>query len=196
MDKKTGNTRGSVIINIKEYILGTQGQDAWNKIVNKLPHADKEILDCELIYSEWYPVSLLNRLINTYDLILGTGDFRSVIPVAEHIGTADLKPLFDAFLDLNNPNIVLNNTPALWERYFDSGHLELETFDLENKFATLYLFEAADEDRASGVAICNYAVPKWLKIVLLLCGASSANIKQTDCRYKGAEHCRYEVTWV
>lgn len=195
MDTKIGNAKGSVFINVKEYILNTRGQDVWNRILTNLPEPDRETLYGNLIKSEWYPAPLLNRLINNYDLIVGAGDYTSVTHVAEHIATKDLKPLFDAFLDLNNPNIVLNNTPALWGRYFDSGRLELETLDLENNFSVLHLYDAADEDRASGVAICNYAVPKWLKIGLILCGASSANIEQTDCRYKGAEYCKYEVTW-
>lgn len=195
MDTKIGNVKGSVFINVKEYILNTRGQDVWDRILTNLPEPDRCTLYGNLIKSEWYPAPLLNRLINTYDLLVGVGDFKSITPVAEHIATRDLKPLFDAFLDLNNPNIVLNNTPALWGRYFDSGSLELETLDLENNFSALHLYDAADENLASGVAICDFAVPKWIKIGLILCGASSVVIAHTSCRYKGAEYCRYEVTW-
>ena len=195
MDKKTGNAKGSVFINVKEYILSTEGQDAWNRILNNLSVSDRKILDGNIIKSEWYPAPLLTRLIKTYDLLVGKGDLRAVTPIAEHIASKDLKPLFDAFVDLNNPNIVLNNTPALWSRYFDSGRLELDILDLDNNFSILHLYEVADQNRASGVAICNFAVPKWLKLGLLLCGASSVNIVHTSCRYKGAEFCKYEVTW-
>ncbi len=195
MDNKTGNAKGSIFINIKEYVTNSHGEDEWNKILNNLPDSDSEILKNDIIRTEWYPTPLLNRLINTYDVLIGNGDFSSIIPIAEHIAKKDLGPLFEVFVNLDNPYIVLNNTPALWSRYFDSGQVELDILDLDKKYSTLYLYEAADENRASGVAICNVAVPKWFKVGLLMAGAKSANITQTDCRYKGAQFCKFEVRW-
>lgn len=195
MDRKTGNAKGSIFIHIKKYIIDSHGEDVWKEVLNSLSVSDSEILEKNVIKTEWYPVPLLNRLINTYDVLIGKGDFVSIIPIAEHIAKQDLEPLFDAFVNLNNPNIVLNNTHALWGRYFDSGWIELDILDMDQKYSTLYLHEFADERIASGVAICNFAVPKWFKLGLLMSGANSAKITHSDCRYKGAESCKFEVRW-
>lgn len=195
MDRKTGNAKGSIFINIREYVLSSHGEVVWKKIVDNLPASDRDIVDGNIIKSRWYPAPLLNRLINTYDVLVGEGDFLSIMPVAEHIAKKDLGPLFDIFIHLNDPNMVLNNAPALWSRYFDSGWLVVDVLDTDQKYSTFYLHEVADEHRAPGVAICNFAIPKWLKTVLLMSGAKSAQIIQTDCRYKGAELCRFEVRW-
>lgn len=195
MDRKTGNAKGSIFIHIKKYIENWHGEDAWKNILTSLPETDSEILESNFIKTVWYPAPLLNRLINTYDLLMGKGDFLSIVPIAEHIAKEDLRPLFDSFVNLRNPYVVLDNTPALWSRYFDSGWIEPDILDMDQKYYTLYLHEVADEDIASGVAICNFAVPKWFKLGLLMSGAHSANTIHSSCRYKGAESCKFEVRW-
>jgi len=195
MTQTTGNTKGSILLNAKEYIITSHGEGAWKNIVNNLPGPDIGILESVLISTEWYPAPLLNRLLNTYDIVHGNGDFLSVIPIAEYIVRKDLGPMLDALLNLKKPHVILKSASSLWGRYFDSGILELEVLDPEKKFSVLYLDEIADENRASGVAVCNFAVPEWLKTGLIMSGANSARIVQTGCRYKNSESCRFEAWW-
>ena len=42
MDTKIGNAKGSVFINVNEYILNTRGQDVWHRILTNLPDTDRE----------------------------------------------------------------------------------------------------------------------------------------------------------
>jgi hypothetical protein len=137
----------------------------------------------------------LNRLLNTYDLLYGKGDFLSIIPIAEYIANKDLGPMIDALVNLKKPSVVLKSAPSLWSRYFDSGLLELELLDDEKNFSVLFLDEIADENRASGVAVCNFAVPEWFKTGLTMAGANTVEIVQTGCRYKNDTICRFEVWW-
>ncbi|MFI5322092.1 MAG: hypothetical protein ACHQ6U_00865 [Thermodesulfobacteriota bacterium] len=180
---------------MKEYIINSRGESAWKKIINNLPDIDTNVLESEIIQTEWYPAPLLNRLINTYDVLEGNGDFLSVIPIAVYIATKDLGPMIDALVNLKKPSVVLNSAPSLWNRYFDSGLLEVELLDAEKNYSVLYLDEIADEKTASGVAICNIAVPEWFKTGLRMAGANSAEIVHTECRYKNSKPCRFEVWW-
>jgi hypothetical protein len=195
MAKITGNTKGSILLNAKEYIITSHGESVWKKILNNLPDPDREILESSLIGTEWYPAPLLNRLLNIYDMMHGNGDFLSVIPIAEFIANKDLGPMLDSLVNLKKPPVILKSAPSLWNRYFDSGMLELEVLDLEKNFSVLYLDEIADENRASGVAVCNFAVPVWFKTGLTMAGANTAEIVQTGCRYKNDTICRFEVWW-
>ncbi|MEQ9619990.1 MAG: hypothetical protein RIG61_12560 [Deltaproteobacteria bacterium] len=195
MNLKTGNAKGLIFINIREYIVKTYGHDIWDKVINELPASDRETLKKDFLRTGWYSAPLLNRLIKSYDLAVGNGDFNSVIPLAEYIAKKDLIPMFDIFVDLNNPVFVLNNAPSLWSRYFDSGVMDVNVLDIEKKHSVVELFENADENAASGAAICNYAVPEWFKIGLMKAGAESVKIMQTICRYQGAESCKYEIWW-
>ena len=137
----------------------------------------------------------LNRLLNTYDILHGKGDFLSVIPIAEYIANKDLGPMLESLVNLKKTSIILKSAPSLWNRYFDSGLMELELLDAEKNFSVLYLDEIADENRASGVAVCNFVVPEWFKTGLTMSGANSAEIVHTECRYKNPKPCRFEVWW-
>ena len=90
---------------------------------------------------------------------------------------------------------MLNSAPSLWSRYFDTGRMDVESVNVDAKSSILRLYELADETKASGVAICTFAVPEWFRTGLLMSGANSVSIIQTECRYKGAEACKYEVRW-
>lgn len=195
MTERKGNAKGSILFNAKEYIINSHGEDVWRKVISNLPNSDTEILESDLIHTEWYPAPLLNRLLNTYDMVHGNGDFLSVIPVAEYIAQKDLGPMLDSLVNLKKPPVILKSAPSLWSRYFDSGIMELELLDLEKKYSVLYLDEIADENSASGVAVCNFAVPEWFKTGLTMAGAKSAEIVQTGCRYKNSDVCRFEVWW-
>lgn len=195
MTDSTGKTKGSILFNAKEYIISSHGESAWKRIVVNLPDPDSEILEREIVSTDWYPAPLLNRLLNTYDVLHGNGDFLSIVPVAEYIARKDLGPMLDSLVNLKKPAIILKSAHSLWGRYFDSGMLELELLDMEKKYSVFYLDEIADEDRASGVAVCNFALPEWFKTGLKMAGANSVKIVQTSCRYKNDNICRFEVWW-
>lgn len=195
MAESSGKTKGSILSNAKEYIISSHGRDAWKKIVLNLPDRDSEILENELVGTDWYPAPLLNRLLNTYDVLHGNGDFVSIAPIAEYIAKKDLGPMLDALVNLKNPAVILKSAHSLWGRYFDSGMLELEFLDMENNYSIFYLDEIADEERASGVAVCNFALPEWFKTGLQMAGANSVRIVQSSCRYKNDKICRFEVWW-
>lgn len=195
MTKRTGNAKGSILINTKGYIITSHGKSAWRKILNNLHDSDTKVLESEIITTEWYPAPLLNRLLNTYDILHGKGDFLSVVPIAEYIANKDLGPMIESLVNLKKPSIILKSAPSLWNRYFDSGLMELELLDAEKNFSVLYLDEIADENRASGVAVCNFVVPEWFKTGLTMSGANSAEIVHTECRYKNPKPCRFEVWW-
>ncbi len=195
MTEIKGNAKGSILCNAKEYILNSHGEGVWRKVIGNLPGSDTEILEGDLIHTQWYPAPLLNRLLNTYDMVHGNGDFLSVIPIAEYVARNDLGPVLEALVNLKKPPVILQSAQSLWSRYFDSGIMELELLDLEKRYSVLYLDEIADENSASGVAVCNFAVPEWFKTGLTMAGASSAEIVQTSCRYKNSDVCRFEVWW-
>lgn len=195
MDTKIGRAKGSIFLNSRDYIVNSIGDSVWKLVLANLPGDDAEFFEKNIAKTEWYPVTHLNNLVNTYDLVVGNGDFLSIVPVAEYIAKKDLGPVFEVFVDLKNPQVILNSAPSLWSRYFDSGRVDVESVNVDDKSSTLVLYELADEMKASGVAICTFAVPEWFKTGLLMSGTGAVTITQTECRYKGAESCKYEINW-
>jgi len=195
MKTKIGNANGVIFVYTKDYIIKTHGENTWLDLLNNLSAEDKLHLSKNLIKTAWYSAPLLNRLINTYDAIHGNGDFAKIIPIVEHIAKNDLNPVFQVFLDLKNPAFVLNNAPTLWKRYFDSGEMIIDIADEENKRYILHLEEIADENLASGMAICTIGISTWIKTGLEMTEANNIRAVHTECRYKDDKSCTIEVTW-
>ena len=195
MSDKSGNAKGSVFIYAKEFILETHGKELWNKIIEPLNEEEKLICNSELSPHEWYPVFLLNRVFDSYDKILGNNDKKSIIPIAEYIAEKDLSPVFNLFVNLKDPIFVLENIPSIWNRYFDTGKVNIILSDKENMHYQLSLDELADESRFSGQAICKYGTATWVNTALKFVGAENIRIEHIKCRYDSDECCVSDVKW-
>ncbi|GBD38390.1 hypothetical protein HRbin37_00639 [bacterium HR37] len=79
-----GKAKGSIFAHAKEYIKKTHGVSIWKEILGYLTEKDREFWEGSFNKTEWYPTPLLNRLIRIYDKLIGSGDFKSIEPVAEY----------------------------------------------------------------------------------------------------------------
>ncbi|GIW47499.1 MAG: hypothetical protein KatS3mg078_1376 [Deltaproteobacteria bacterium] len=190
-----GKAKGSIFAHAKEYINRTHGTGIWKEILGYLTEKDREFWEGSFNKTEWYPTPLLNRLIRIYDKLIGSGDFKSIEPVAEYIAEQDLSPVFDIFINLKNPVFILNSAPSLWSRYFNTGTVKIEISDEKNNYYRFSLKELADDNLVSSRAICTWGVPTWLKKALLMAGAKEVIAKHTRCRYEGSNECVLEVWW-
>lgn len=99
------------------------------------------------------------------------------------------------FENLKNPIFVLQNAPSLWNRYFDTGKVEIELVDEEKKHYQFSLDEVADESSFSGRAICEFGTTTWIKTALEIVGARNIKTTHTKCRYDGHPNCITDIYW-
>jgi len=195
MGQTVGMARGSIYIYFKDYIIKVHGKAVWKEILSHLPAKERKMLNSRLKKSDWYPVPILNRAIRVSDEIFGSGDLKSIVPVAEYIADQDLTPVFDIFVNLKNPVFIVDNASSLWTRYFNTGNVKIDVADDVNRHYRLLLEDIADEDRVSGQAICTYGVPTWLKTAMIMGGAKTVTTNHTECRYENAPSCVLEIRW-
>ena len=195
MGQTVGMARGSIYIYFKDYIIKVHGKAVWKEILSHLPAKERKMLNSRLKKSDWYPVPILNRAIRVSDEIFGSGDLKSIVPVAEYIAEQDLTPVFDIFVNLKNPVFIVDNASSLWTRYFNTGNVKIDVADDVNRHYRLLLEDIADEDRVSGQAICTYGVPTWLKTAMIMGGAKTVTTNHTECRYENAPSCVLEIRW-
>ena len=155
----------------------------------------KENVEQQIKEIDWYPAPILNRAIRVSDEIFGSGDLKSIVPVAEYIAEQDLTPVFDIFVNLKNPVFIVDNASSLWTRYFNTGNVKIEVADDANRYYRLLLEEIAEENTVSGQAVCTYGIPTWLKTAMIMGGAKTVTINHTECRYENAPSCVLEIRW-
>ena len=195
MSQIVGMARGSIYIYFKDYIIKVHGKAVWKEILSRLSAKERKMLNSRLKKSDWYPAPILNRAIRVSDDIFGSGDLKSIVPVAEYIADQDLTPVFDIFVNLKNPVFIVDNASSLWTRYFNTGNVKIDVADDANRYYRLLLEELADENRVSGPAVCTYGIPTWLKTAMIMGGAKTVTTNHTECRYKNAPSCVLEIRW-
>ena len=195
MTDKIGKAKGSTFIYSRQYIINNDGEGIWLKTIESLTDEEKDFCKADLSPHEWYPVYMLNKVFRSYDKIVGSGDYRAVIPIAKYIAEKDLLPVFDIFVNLKNPAFVLQNIPSIWNRYFDTGKVNFEIADAEKKHFQYSLEDGVDENRYSGQAICKYGTTVWIETALKITGAKNIEVGHPKCRYDNNPVCLTEVRW-
>ena len=195
MSEKIGNAKGSVFIYAREYIIDSHGMEIWDQITAHLSEEDKLFSNSKLSPNEWYPVYLLNSVLNAFDNIVGSSDQKSIIPITAYIAEKDLSPVFNLFVNIKDPNFVLQNIPSIWNRYFDTGTVKIEKSDTENKNYQFSLEDGVDDTRYSGQAICRYGTVTWIETALRIVGAENIRIDHVKCRYENDDCCLNDVRW-
>lgn len=167
------NAKGSIFLNVKEYVIQEHGEDNWHKLLRLLTPKEREIIGLQVQVNDWYPMPLLKRLIGAYDNLLGSGEFKTIVPIALYIANKDIIPVLEKFVNMHNIAMILRNTPSLWKRYFDSGDLKVvEANDADG----LYKFSLVEFDDISGQVFCVYLISTWLKFLLEKSGVKEINI--------------------
>ena len=190
-----GNAKGSVFLYSREFIIDTHGEELWLKVTEHLTDDEKEFSYSAVSPNEWYPVYLLNKVLDSFDKIVGNNDKKSIIPIAQYIAQKDLSPVFNLFVNLKDPVFVLQNIPSIWNRYFDTGKVNIDLSDPENRHYQLSLEEGVDESTFSGQSICKYGTVTWIKTALEIAGAENIRIEHIKCRYDNDECCINDVKW-
>ena len=195
MSDKIGKAKGSVFIFSREYIINNHGEELWNKILEPLNQEDREFCISQMSLHQWYPAYILNKVFDSYDKIVGNNDKESIILISEYIAEKDLSPVFNLFVNLKDPVFVLQNIPSIWNRYFDTGKVNINLADSENKHFQFELEDGIDENRFSGQAICKFGTVTWIYTALKIVGADNVRIKHQKCRYDDEPVCVTDVKW-
>jgi len=168
------NAKGSIFLNVKEYVIQEHGEESWHKLLRLLTPKERETIGLQVQINDWYPMPLLKRLIGAYDNLLGSGEFKTIVPIALHIANKDIIPVLEKFVNMQNISMILRNTPSLWKRYFDAGNIKVvEANDADG----LYKFSLVEFDDLSGQVFCVYLISTWLKYLLEKSGVKQINIK-------------------
>ena len=195
MSEKIPKASATIFIYSREFIIDNYGKETWQQISDGLTEDESKFANSEYSPNEWYPVYLLNRVLNMLDKLRSAKDKDSIIPIVQYITQKDLLPVFNLFTNLKDPVFVLQNVPSIWNRYFNTGIMTIELSDSENNHFQYSLTEGTDENVYSGEAICRHGTVTWIKTALEIAGALNIEVVHSKCRYTGDPRCITDVKW-
>lgn len=112
--------------------------------------------------------------------------------LARHISDRDLNTIFKLVLKIGSPHMLLRRGPSLWARYYDTGIVESE--QLAPHQWQMTLDAPTDPEEAANRFICAQGVCGWVEHGLELTGVTGT-CQHVECRFQGADRCRYDVRW-
>jgi len=187
----TGQVKGVLLVHLREYVIEHHGAEVWDALTPRLAVADPGVWQGLILSSSWYPVRVWNHAFSAF--LTGRSDARAELrQIAHFVSERDLSTVFRMLLRIAPPEFVLSRLGALWSRYFDMG--SMRPTKLGPRHWEAVLDAPVGEDAAPGELTCM-GISGWIERALERTGTRNARIVQTHCRFRGAAHCDYDLTW-
>ncbi len=179
--------KGNIVKARITFVQERFGQDAWERVLRSLPEADREQLS-GIVNVAWYPFDLGRRLDDAIVAVLGGGRTAAFEEMGRASARANLATVHKSFLEPRDPAAFMQKTPMIYRFYYDTGRRTWEATGPTSGVVTTF---DADTHSAADCA----TVVGWYKEALTMAGAKDVAVVEEECRARGAEACRYRVSW-
>jgi len=187
------NVKGNALEGFTRFVSQRHGPSGLSRWQACLDPQDAAMVNGLILPHGWYPVRIWNGLVDRYVALYGDGDPHSFRPVADAVADGDLHRFFKVLMKAASPAMVLRRAGSLWERYFDEG--TMDSTELAANHFTIRLTAPRLQDRGPGPVTCAVGVPAWQERTLALAGARGPRANHTQCRFRGAVVCEFDVSW-
>ena len=183
----TQKIKGSVLKSRLAFVEQRFGQEGLQKVMESLDPEDRGALD-NVLPVAWLEFELGKRLDDAIVRVLGGGRAEVFERLGEASAEANLTSVHSAFLTSGDPHAFLEKAPQIYNMYYQTGRREYERTG--EKEGVLTTYEAETFSKPDCLTVIG-----WYKRALEMCGATNPRIVEDECRARGANVCRYRVSW-
>ena len=179
--------KGSVLKSRLAFVEEHGGKDAVARVLEHLaPDARKQL--GMILTVKWYPFDVGRQLDDAIVRVLGDGDSGFFERLGEASARANLATLHRGFLTDGDPHAFLGKAQSIYALYYETGRREYER--VSEREGVLTTFDAETFSAPDCLTVIG-----WYKHALRLCGAAEPRIVEEECRSRGAQTCRYRISW-
>jgi uncharacterized protein (TIGR02265 family) len=179
--------KGSVLKSRLAYVDEHFGKEGRERVMQALADDDRRALS-SILTVKWYPLDLGTRLDDAIVRTLGDGKTEAFEQLGAASADKNLGSVHKAFLTTGDPHGFLSRTPAIYAMYYGKGRREYEKTG--DKSAVLTTFDADVFSTPDCLTVIG-----WHRRALELCGAEKVTVIEEECRARGANVCKYRVSW-
>ena len=180
--------RGNVLKTRIAFVEKHFGQDGWLKVLNSMSAEDQHALKGILSPASWFSFELGKRLDEAIVQVLGGGNPEVFERIGAQSARENLEGMHRPFLQPGHPQKFLEKTGHIYSFYYDTGRRDYQPVGSQEGLLTTYDAETFSE------ADC-LTIIGWHKEALKMCGAEWVEMREEECRAKGAPTCRYRIRW-
>lgn len=170
------------------YLTQRLGRTGFQDFTARLSEDARRSLLAPPLASAWVPFGPMLEVDRAIIRELMGGDPAQFKTMAMDVARADVASVYQFVLRLAGPALVLKRLSVTYSARVRPGSLVAE--QLTDKSAVGRL--------VGGVVpwyTCEYNVAGWIAVGLEMCGAKDVEVRQTHCRHRGDEGCRWTVRW-
>jgi uncharacterized protein (TIGR02265 family) len=179
--------KGAVLKARLAFVEQHWGTPALDQVLGSLSKEDQEALRVVLTV-KWYPFDIGERLDAAIVRELGGGRTEVFERLGAASADANLATLHKGFLTPGRPHVFLGKAPQIYGFYYETGRRTYEQTGESSGVMTTY-------DAETFSAPDCLSVIGWYKRALELCGVQNVSIREDECRARGGQVCRYQVSW-
>ena len=187
--RKPPRVKGAILGARLTFVRDRGGAAALEKVLARLPAADREILSGWVLPISWYPLELALRLDDAIAAVLSPGDRgRIFLEMGRESAQANLTGAQAPFLKAGDPHFFLANVPRMYATYHSQGRRSYTKTGARSAIVKTFDAERVSADDC-------LTVVGWLERALHLSGAKAPRVSEARCRSLGAPHCEYRCEW-
>lgn len=183
--------KGSAITARVRYVRELYGEPGVRRVKEALSAESRRRLEEKVMPHDWVPLEMFIELNTEIDRLYGRGDLELCRELGRYASKVNLPTLYRIFYALGSPRFILSRAIRVWDVHYDSGRIDA-TFEeippLEK--AILSVREFAEPHPVHCLSVLG-----WVERSVELSGGEVKDARETKCRTKGADVCRFEVTY-
>ena len=109
----------------KRFIESKYGEAVWAQIMKSLSKESQEIWEAGLLVYKEYPFAAFKEMISALTRELKLAKDSELASIYEYIADQSLNKIYKIFFTFANPSFVIKNYPRLWDKFFNSGKVEV-----------------------------------------------------------------------
>ncbi len=180
--------KGNIIKSRIAFVKERFGQEAWERVLGALPEGDRGPLATPAMSVAWYDFDLGSRLDEAIVAVVGKGDTAVFREMGRASARENLTGVHSSFLQPRDPQAFMAKAPLIYRFYYDTGQ---RTWEPAGPTSGVLVTSGSETFSTADCA----TVMGWYEEALGMLGASNVSVVEETCCAKGADACRYRVSW-
>jgi uncharacterized protein (TIGR02265 family) len=188
-DNEAARIKGSVLIARLHLLTKQGGAERLQEVLQRLPPADRKVLEGAIMPIGWYPLELNLRLDAAIAEVLFPRDRnRAFVEMGRASAEDNLNGPHHVFIRKGDPHFLLSHAPEIYRLYYAVGSRSYEKTGPRS--AVLRTVGAERVTETDCLTIIG-----WYQRAIEMSGGRQVRVDHSICRARGSGHCEYHFAW-
>lgn len=180
--------KGMAVKATLKYVVAKYQEIGKHKIFEELSEDDKKVLSTEILPSSWYSFDTFGRLCRAIYKAFGRENSEVLQDTGAFSASDGLSTIYKMFYKIGSPQFIISRAATLWQRYYDTGSMEVVSSDKNNAHLRIVDFKHPYKE------FCM-RLHGWFRKCLEMSGGRNVVVVEEKCCCKGDEYCEFHARW-